>query len=80
MDIDHLAGFDPMHPPLVEAIAAGPGAGFVPDDQVFSGTLNLWGLVQVKVDRLFDARARSPMLPPQPILEPSGDEDCQIDC
>jgi hypothetical protein len=27
MDIDHLAGFDPMHPPLVEAIAAGPGAG-----------------------------------------------------
>ena len=26
------------------------------------------------------AIARSPMLPPQPTLEPSGDEDCQIDC
>jgi hypothetical protein len=23
---------------------------------------------------------RSPMLPPQPTVEPSGEDDCQVDC
>ena len=26
------------------------------------------------------AMAKSPTLPPQPTVEPSGDEDCQMDC
>ena len=37
-------------------------------------------LMQVKVDVVLELSARSPMLPPQPIVEPSGEEDCQIDC
>ena len=36
--------------------------------------------MQVKVALLLPASARSPMLPPQPTVEPSGEDDCQIDC
>src|SRR5262249_30523438 len=35
---------------------------------------------QVKSELPFCDSARSPILPPQPTVEPSGDDDCQIDC
>ena len=36
--------------------------------------------MQVNKDVLLLDMARSPMFPPQPIVEPSGDDDCQMDC
>ena len=36
--------------------------------------------MQVKREVLFCDSTRSPMLPPQPTVEPSGEDDCQVDC
>ena len=37
-------------------------------------------LMQVKSELALPDSAKSPTLPPQPMVEPSGDDDCQIDC
>ena len=37
-------------------------------------------LIQVNSELPLLVSARSPRLPPQPMVEPSGDDDCQIDC
>ena len=36
--------------------------------------------MQVNSDFSLADMARSPRWPPQPAVEPSGDEDCQMDC
>ena len=36
--------------------------------------------MQVNSELALLDNARSPTLPPQPMVDPSGDEDCQIDC
>ena len=36
--------------------------------------------MQVNSELLFCVSTRSPMLPPQPTVEPSGEDDCQVDC
>ena len=36
--------------------------------------------IQVNNEGVFLPSTRSPMLPPQPTVEPSGDDDCQVDC
>ena len=36
--------------------------------------------MQVNSELPLDDSARSPMLPPQPTVEPSGDDDCHTDC
>jgi hypothetical protein len=36
--------------------------------------------MQVNSELPLDESARSPMLPPQPTVEPSGEDDCQTDC
>ena len=36
--------------------------------------------MQVKSESLLLLKATSPILPPQPMVEPSGEEDCHTDC